>query len=80
MIRSKVRRGRPRLAPAGVIVGAVVALWLVASPSALAQLSFSSSNRGIKGARPCGGGGSDFNGDSHLDIATTNEGVPIFPG
>jgi hypothetical protein len=61
-----------------VIVGAVVALWLVASPSALAQPSFSSSNPGIKGARPCGGGGSDFNGDSHLDIATTNEGVPIF--
>jgi hypothetical protein len=33
---------------------------------------------GHQGARPCGGGGSDFNGDSHLDVATTNVGVPNF--
>jgi len=75
VIRSDVCRGRARLALAGVIVGAVVALWLVASPPALAQLSFSSSDQGIKGAMPVAVVASDFNGDSNIDLATANQGI-----
>jgi hypothetical protein len=60
------------------MVGAVVALWLVACPAALAQLSFSSSNQGaIKGRMPVAVVASDFNGDSGLDVATADQGLPL---
>jgi Ca2+-binding RTX toxin-like protein len=79
VICSGVCRGRARLALAGVIVGAVVALWLVACPPALAQLSFTSSNQGtIKGLMPVAVVASDFNGDSGLDVATANQGLLTF--
>lgn len=79
MIRSGVCRSSARLALAGVIVGAVVALWLLASPPALAQLSFSSSNQGtIKGLMPVAVVASDFNGDSGIDVATANQGLFTF--
>ena len=79
MIHCGVRRGRARLPLAGVIVGAVVAFWLVACPPALAQLSFSSSNQGtIKGLMPVAVVASDFNGDSGIDVATANQGLVTF--
>jgi Ca2+-binding RTX toxin-like protein len=79
VIRSGVCRSSARLALAGVIVGAVVALWLLASPPALAQLSFSSSNQGtIKGLMPVAVVASDFNGDSGIDVATANQGLFTF--
>jgi len=79
VIRSGVCRGRARLPLAGVIVGAVVALWLVACPPALAQLSFSSSNQGaLKGRMPVAVVASNFNGDSGLDVATANQGFLFF--
>jgi Ca2+-binding RTX toxin-like protein len=79
VIRSGIRRGRARLDLAGVIAGAVVALWLVACPPALAQLSFSSSNQGaIKGREPVAVVASDFNGDSGIDVATADEGFLFF--
>ena len=50
MVRSEVCRGRARRALCRLIV---VALWLVACPPALAQLSVSSSNQGtIQGLKP----------------------------
>jgi Ca2+-binding RTX toxin-like protein len=79
VIRSGVCRGSARLALAGVIGGAVVALWLMACPPALAQLSFSSSNQGtIKGLMPVAVVASDFNGDSGIDVATANQGLLTF--
>ena len=78
MIRSGVRRPLSRLARAGVIVAAVVALWLVASPPARAQLSFASNDNPLFGAEPVAVVSSDFNGDSHLDLATANEGLLTF--
>jgi hypothetical protein len=58
------------------MVGAVAGLWLGASPAALAQLSFSSSNQGtIQGRMPVAVVASDFNGDSGLDVATADQGL-----
>lgn len=76
MIRADGGRARARLA----IVGAVVALWLVASAPASAQLSFDSTPVPIKGASPEAVATSDFNGDGHLDLATANEGSLSTPG
>jgi hypothetical protein len=70
VIRADVRRARARLA----IVGAVVAVWLVASPPASAELSFDSTPVPITGVSPEAVATSDFNGDGHLDLATANEG------
>jgi len=73
VIRSGVRRPLGRLALAGAIVGAVVALWLVASPPALAQLSFSSNpplDVELNGNEPVAIVASDFNHDSARDLAT----------
>jgi Ca2+-binding RTX toxin-like protein len=76
VLRADVGRARATLA----IVGAVVALWLVASPPASAQLSFDSTPVPIKGASPEAVATSDFNGDGHLDLATANEGSLSTPG
>jgi hypothetical protein len=78
VIRSAVRRPLSRLARAGVIVAAVVALWLVASAPALAQLSFASNDHPLFGAEPAAVVSSDFNGDSLLDLATADEGFFSF--
>ena len=78
MIRSGVRRPLARFALAGAIVGAVVALWLVASSPALAQLSFSSNppfDVDLNGNQPVAVVASDFNGDSARDLATADEGL-----
>jgi Ca2+-binding RTX toxin-like protein len=79
VIRSDVCRGRARLVLAGVMICAVVVLWSVACPPALAQLSFSSSNQGaIKGRKPVAVVASNFNGDSGIDVATANQGFLFF--
>jgi len=78
VIRSGVRRPLGRLALAGAIVGAVVALWLVASPPALAQLSFSSNpplDVELNGNEPVAMVASDFNHDSARDLATADQGL-----
>jgi Ca2+-binding RTX toxin-like protein len=61
-----------------VIVAAVVALWLVASSPALAQLSFASNDNPLFGAEPEAVVSSDFNSDSLLDLATADEGFFTF--
>jgi Ca2+-binding RTX toxin-like protein len=78
VIRSDVRRPLSRLALAGPIVGAVVALWLVASPPALAQLSFNSNppfDVELNGNQPVAIVASDFNHDSARDLATADQGL-----
>ena len=74
MTRSNASCGLAKPVRAGAIVAAVVALWLVASPPASAQLSFSSTDFPIQGVSPEAVVNSDFNGDGHLDLATANEG------
>jgi Ca2+-binding RTX toxin-like protein len=59
---------------AGAVVAPVLALWVLASPPAFAQLSFNSTEFPIKGVSPAAVVTSDFNGDGHLDLATANEG------
>jgi FG-GAP-like repeat/RTX calcium-binding nonapeptide repeat (4 copies) len=70
-----LRPPRARLALA-IGTAAVAALWLLASPPALAQLNFSSTDY-----QPFGGSEtpeqvvtSDFNNDSHLDLAIAENG------
>lgn len=55
-------------------------LWLVASPPALAQLNFSSTDLSIFGSAPKAVLASDFNGDTHLDLATANNGTFLDDG
>jgi Ca2+-binding RTX toxin-like protein len=71
--RYDVRLVPARRLVAGAVVVAVLALWLVASPPAFAQLSFNSTDFPIKGASPEAVVNSDFNGDGHLDLATANQ-------
>jgi Ca2+-binding RTX toxin-like protein len=72
--RLDVRFAPIRRVAAGIVVVGVLALWLLASPPASAQLSFSSTDFPINGLSPEAVVNSDFNGDGHLDLATANRG------
>jgi Ca2+-binding RTX toxin-like protein len=80
VIRCEVRSAPQRRVLAGAIVAVVATIWLVASPSAFAQLSFSSTDFPISGVMPEAVVASDFNGDGHLDLATANQGLPASEG
>jgi Ca2+-binding RTX toxin-like protein len=71
-----IRSARVPSARAGAIVVATATLCLtaLAAPPALAQLTFSSTPVAIPGNAPSDIVASDFNGDSHLDLATANFG------
>jgi Ca2+-binding RTX toxin-like protein len=61
-------------------IAATLTLWLLASPPALAQLNFSSTDVSIFGSTPKAVLASDFNGDTHLDLATANNGTFLDDG
>ena len=60
---------------AKVTLATTLTLCLVACPPAFAQLNFTSADVSIFGSTPKAVLASDFNGDSHLDLATANNGT-----
>jgi hypothetical protein len=62
-------------AAVALALAGALTLWLVACPPAFAQLNFTSTDVSIFGSTPKAVLASDFNGDSHLDLATANNGT-----
>jgi hypothetical protein len=60
---------------ARVTLATTLTLCLAACPPAFAQLNFTSTDVSILGSTPEAVLASDFNGDSHLDLATANNGT-----
>jgi hypothetical protein len=57
------------------LLATMLTLCLVACPPAFAQLNFTSTDVSIMGSTPKALLAGDFNGDSHLDLATANNGT-----